>query len=56
MDEYRHPIKKNEDILPIDSAPNACDGYLRMEIRISRDEDGSIENAVMKCRAVDHLE
>ena len=55
MNEYRHPIKNNEESPPVEPTPDAYDGYLHMEVGMPRGEDGSSELAVVKRRGVDHL-
>ena len=56
IQEYRHPVQspaildeKNEP------TPDSFDGYLNMELGLPRGEDGEIQHATVKRRAVDHL-
>ena len=53
--EYRHPIETTEGDGYIESTPDSFDGYLSMEVGMPREEDGAIEHAIVKRRAVDSL-
>jgi hypothetical protein len=61
--KYRHPIEpkkestSSEETSPKteDPTPDSYDGYLNMEIGMPRGEDGAVEHAIVKRRAVDYL-
>ena len=56
IQEFRHPIKSEEtpDVAS-EPTPDSFDGYLNMELGLPRGEDGEIQHAIVKRRAVDHL-
>ena len=60
MREYRGLIKENKppnegEQTPDEPTPDSFDGYLNMEVGMPRGEDGEIEHAIVKRRAIDQL-
>lgn len=55
IQEYRHPIKTEETKRDIEPTPDSFDGYLNMEIGMPRGDDGMLEHAIVKRRALDNM-
>ena len=55
LHEFRHTIHHDDEPRPEEPTPDSFDGYINMELGMQRGEDGSIEHAKVKRRAVDHL-